>query len=81
MSIPYDTFNPYLHGVLLHNYLEDTFYTDLQKDYIKKSKCQLTSDQIPISEFTDKYLWPRFTKAQLYNPVIELTMIYKSNLI
>ena len=78
MSIPYDTFNPYLHG--LHNYEEDTFCSDSQKDYIKKSKCPLTSDQIPINEFTDKYLWPRFTKEQLYNPVIELTIIYRSNL-
>ena len=68
MSIPYDTFNPYLHGVLLHNYVEDIFYTHLEKDYINKSKCPLTSDQNPISELTDKYLYPRLTKEQLYNP-------------
>ena len=55
------------HIFMVHNYVEDTFYTDLQKDYIKKSKCQLTSDQIPKSEFSDKYLWPRFTKEQFYN--------------
>ncbi len=66
MSIgrPYarDTFNPYRHGVLLHNYVEDTFGTDLQKDYIKKSKRPLTADQIPISEFTDKYRWQDYQK-------------------
>ena len=73
MSISYDSFNPYLHGLFLHNYVEDTFYTDLQKDYIKKSKCPLTSDQIPISDFTDKYLWPRLTKEQFYNLSNELT--------
>ncbi len=83
MSIgrPYarDTFNPYRHGVLLHNYVEDTFGTDLQKDYIKKSKRPLTADQIPISEFTDKYRWPRLSKEQLYNPGNELTMTCTSN--
>ena len=83
MSIgrPYarDTFNPYRHGVLLHNYVEDTFGTDLQKAYINKSKRPLTADQIPISEFTDKYRWPRLTKEQLYNPGNELTMTCTSN--
>ena len=83
MSIgrPYarDNFNPYRHGVLLHNYVEDTFGQDLQKAYIKKSKRPLTADQIPISEFTDKYRWPRLTKEQLYNPGNELTMTCTSN--
>ncbi len=43
------------------------------KRLYKKIKMSITSVQIPISEFTYKYLWPRLTKEQLYNPGNALT--------
>ena len=49
------TFNPYRHGVLIGNYVEDTFGRDLREKYIKQSKTPTNKNSIPISEFTDKY--------------------------
>ena len=73
------TFNPYRHGVLIGNYVEDTFGRDLREKYIKQSKTPTNKNSIPISEFTDKYRYPKITKEMLMNPGNELTMTCTSN--
>ena len=59
-------FNPYRHGVLMGNFVEDTFGMDLQKRYQTESTIQGTGHKkpFPISEFTDKYRWPVKGKEQ-----------------
>ena len=53
-------FNPYRHGVLMGNFVEDNFGMDLQKRYQIESNVQGRGHKkpFPISEFTDKYRWP-----------------------
>jgi hypothetical protein len=53
-------FNPYRHGVLMGNFVEDDFGMDLQKRYQTESTVQGSGYKkpFPISEFTDKYRWP-----------------------
>ena len=72
--------NPYRTGVLIGNFVEDMFGLDLKQKYENNSKtpkCNLRNQN--ISEHTDKYRWPQFSKEMLHNPGNELTMTCTSN--
>ncbi len=83
--------NPYRTGVLIGNYVEDMYGLDLKEKYKKSSKTPSFSlrdpgdcenrknNNINISEHTDKYRWPYFSKEQLHNRGNELTMTCTSN--
>ena len=53
-------YNQYRHGVLIGNFVEDSFGIALQKQYRAESldKANGHKKPFPISEFTDKYKWP-----------------------
>ena len=65
-------FNPYRHGVLMGNFVEDTFGQDLKEMYRCKSH-QEKSRRIPLSEAQDKYRWPIYQDNDLKNYGNELT--------
>ena len=78
--------NPYRTGVLIGNYVEDMYGLDLKHIYKTKSSphsqppcSNEVSKNQNISEHTDKYRWPKFSKEMLHNPGNELTMTCTSN--
>jgi hypothetical protein len=68
-------FNPYRHGVLMGNFVEDTFGMDLQKRYQTESTVQGSGYKkpFPISEFTDKFRWPVKGKEQYLYSLDEMS--------
>ena len=86
--------NPYRSGVLVGNFVEDMYGLDHKRAYktrtnpqspnfdSKKNFCfekNESSKNQNISEHTDKYRWPKFSKEMLHNPGNELTMTCTSN--
>ena len=85
--------NPYRSGVLIGNFVEDMYGLDHKNAYktnyisktpnfnSKKNFCFETepSKNQNISEHTDKFRWPKFSKEMLHNPGNELTMTCTSN--
>ena len=86
--------NPYRSGVLVGNFVEDMYGLDHKRTYktrtspqspnfdSKKNFCfekNESSKNQNISEHTDKYRWPKFSKEMLHNPGNELTMTCTSN--
>lgn len=85
--------NPYRSGVLIGNYVEDMYGLDHKNIYKFKSAPQSPTQDSKnkfyfrnectknqnISEMTDKYRWPKFSKEMLHNPGNELTMTCTSN--
>lgn len=71
-------FNPYRHGVLIGNFVEDIFGTDLQKRFRSESQGPSTK-KFPISEMVDKYRWPQHRQMDVITPGNDLTMPCNSN--
>ena len=82
--------NPYRTGVLIGNYVEDMYGLDLKEKYKKNSQTptynlrsqicyENQKNNTNISEHTDKFRWPQFSKEMLHNPGNELTMTCTSN--
>ena len=85
--------NPYRSGVLIGNYVEDMYGFDHKykyksqtnpksQNYTPKNNLYLREKSHKnqnISEMTDKYRWPKFSKEMLHNPGNELTMTCTSN--
>ena len=83
--------NPYRTGVLIGNYVEDMYGLDLKEKYKRNNSLTPTynlknpifyenqKNSTNISEHTDKYRWPHFSKEQLHNRGNELTMTCTSN--
>ena len=86
--------NPYRTGVLIGNYVEDMYGLDhklayrnnisnpqspsLCKNKLCFHKNENQKNQI-ISEHSDRFRWPTFSKEMLHNPGNELTMTCTSN--
>ena len=85
--------NPYRSGVLIGNYVEDMYGFDHKykyksqtnpksQNYTPKNNLYFREESHKnqnISEMTDKYRWPKFSKEMLHNPGNELTMTCTSN--
>ncbi len=82
--------NPYRTGVLIGNYVEDMYGLDLKQKYKRNSQTptyhlrteinyENTKNNNYISEHTDRFRWPQFSKEQLHNRGNELTMTCTSN--
>ena len=71
-------FNPYRHGVLIGNFVEDIFGTDLQKKFRSESQGESKRNQ-NISEMTDRYRWPQASEQDIKAPGNDLTMGCNSN--
>ena len=86
--------NPYRTCVLIGNYVEDMYGLDHQKLYKLRSTSPSpilnsaknfyfqnneSHKNQNISEHTDKFRWPKFSKEMLHNPGNELTMTCTSN--
>lgn len=71
--------NPYRTGVLIGNYVEDMFGLDLKEKYGRLSKSISSKRNLAISENTDMYRWPTYSKGELYSPGNELTLPCSSN--
>lgn len=63
-AITKGNFNPYRHGVLMGNFVEDIFGEDLAKKYRCKSHQEHTR-QNKITEHMDKYRWPKITEKKI----------------
>ncbi|MCQ2818404.1 MAG: hypothetical protein MJ252_14145 [archaeon] len=50
-------FNPYRHGVLIGNFVEDTFGQDLQQKYRSNSYME-KAKKLPLTEHQDRFRWP-----------------------
>ncbi len=67
--------NPYRHGVLIGNFVEDIYGTDLKE----KQSQETVNQKNFISEHTDQFSWPQIKTEHFKNPGNDLTKQFNVN--